>query len=255
VTATVVAAVLLLSALSLVTTLLGVALALRTRRSERAVASGIGFSVGVMILISLFELLPEAIGGMGPAPALAVAALGMGLVWLAHWLVPHVHLVVESGAVDAGQLRSAYLIVFGLVLHDLPEGFAMANSYVAEPALGFLTGVAIALHNLPEEFAMAVPAAAVRSKRLLYGAAVLSALAEPAGAALGLAAVGIAPALNSSFLAFAAGAMLFVSVHELIPMARRYRHAGSFAAGAALSVLVYALLSRITAAAFAQGTP
>jgi ZIP family zinc transporter len=111
------------------------------------------------------------------------------------------------------------------------------------------------LHNLPEEFAMAVPAAAVRSKRVLYGAAALSALAEPVGAAVGLAAVGVAPALNGAFLAFAAGAMLFVSVHELVPMARRHGNAGSFAGGAALSVLAYALLSRIPSAVFAAGPP
>jgi ZIP family zinc transporter len=254
-TATMAAAVVLLSLLSVVTTLLGVALALRSRGSDRAIASGLGFSVGIMILVSLLELLPEARASLALVPVLAVAALGMALVWGAHWLVPHVHLTLERGAIDAAQLHSTYLIAFGLVLHDVPEGFAMANSYVADPALGLLTGVAIALHNLPEEFAMAVPAAAVRSKRLLYGAAALSALAEPAGAALGLAAVGVAPSLNGAFLAFAAGAMLFVSVHELVPMARRHRHGGSFAAGAVLSVLVYALLDRITTGAFASGAP
>jgi ZIP family zinc transporter len=135
------------------------------------------------------------------------------------------------------------------VLHDLPEGFAMANAYIAAPALGILTAIAIALHNLPEEFAMAMPAAALKRKRLLYGAALLSALAEPVGAILGLAAVGVAPALNSAFLAFAAGAMLFVSVHELVPMARRYRHGGHFVLGIASGVLVYVLLERIIAAA------
>jgi ZIP family zinc transporter len=244
--------VLLLSALSLVTTVAGVALAVWIRTSDRAIASGIGFSVGMMIVVSLVELLPEASSSVPPAQVLAATALGMGLVWLANWLVPHVHLFEETGPGDPGRIRAAYLVVFGLVLHDLPEGFAMANAYVAAPALGVLTGIAIALHNLPEEFAMAVPAVAVRRKRLLYGAAVLSALAEPAGAALGLLAVGIAPALNGFFLAFAAGAMLFVSVHELIPMARRYRRGSSFVAGAGLSLLIFALLDRIMAMAFEQ---
>lgn len=251
-TAAVAVPVLLLSALSLVTTLVGVALAVWIRTSDRAIAAGIGFSVGVMIVVSLVELLPEAFSSVQPAQALAATALGMGLVWLANGLVPHVHLVEETGPGDPARIRAAYLVVFGLVLHDLPEGFAMANAYVAAPALGTLTALAIALHNLPEEFAMAVPAVAVRRKRLLYGAAALSALAEPAGAALGLVAVGIAPELNGLFLAFAAGAMLFVSVHELIPMARRHRHGSSFAAGAALSLLVFAILDRVTAMAFEQ---
>jgi ZIP family zinc transporter len=71
----------------------------------------------------------------------------------------------------------------------------------------------------------------------------LSALAEPAGAVIGLAAVGIAPALNARFLALAAGAMLFVAVHELVPMARRYRHLTYFVCGIGLSAAVYALLA------------
>jgi ZIP family zinc transporter len=137
--------------------------------------------------------------------------------------------------------------VFGLILHDVPEGFAMANAYVASPSLGVLVAVAIALHNLPEEFAMSVPLVLLKSKRALFGAAVLSALAEPVGAVIGLAAVGIAPALNAHFLAFAAGAMLFVSAHELIPMAKRYGHLGSFILGALVSVLVYLGLAALMA--------
>lgn len=124
----------------------------------------------------------------------------------------------------------------------------MANAYIASPELGMLVAVAIALHNVPEEFAMAVPAVMTRSRRFLYGAALLSALAEPLGAIVGLVAVGVAPTLNAHFMAFAAGAMTFVSVHELIPMARRYRNMRLFAAGMILSVLVYGLLARITAA-------
>jgi ZIP family zinc transporter len=107
--------------------------------------------------------------------------------------------------------------------------------------------LAIALHNVPEEFAMAVPLVMLRSKASLYGAAALSALAEPLGAVIGLVAVGVAPALNAQFLAFAAGAMLFVSMHELVPMARRYRHLGFFLWGFLFSVLAYALLARMTA--------
>jgi ZIP family zinc transporter len=131
-----------------------------------------------------------------------------------------------------------------LVLHDVPEGFAMANAYVASPRLGILVALAMALHNLPEEFAMAVPAVTRRSRRFLFGAGLLSALAEPVGAILGLAVMGVAPSLNAAFLAFAAGAMLFVSGHELIPMARRYRHTGLFLAGIGLAALVYSILGR-----------
>lgn len=241
-------AVLLLSLMSFLTTALGVALALRVRENPRAIGAGIGFSVGIMILISVLELIPESTALMGAGKTLASAGLGAGLVWAAHLIIPHIHLVEEKGMVDKALIRSVYLVVFGLVLHDVPEGFAMANAYVASPALGLLVALAIALHNLPEEFAMSVPAVLTRSKRFLFGAALLSALAEPVGAVIGLVAVGLAPALNAHFLAFAAGAMIFVSIHELIPMAHRYRHPAMFALGLAASVLVYVLLARLTLA-------
>jgi len=239
--------VLLLSSLSVLTTWIGVLLALWLRENAKALATGIGFSAGIMLLISLVELVPGSIGIIGAWSTLLSFALGAGLVWSAHLIIPHRHLVEEKGLVDPGLVRSAYLVAFGLILHDFPEGFAMANAYIASPELGVLVALAIALHNVPEEFAMAVPAVTIRRRWLLYGAALLSAVAEPLGALLGLVAVGIAPSLNGHFMAFAAGAMTFVSVHELFPMARRYRRPGRFAAGIVLSVLVYVLLAMITA--------
>jgi ZIP family zinc transporter len=234
--------------LSCVTTCLGVVLAVRVRENARAIAAGIGFSVGIMILISVLELVPESIAAAGVGAALASACAGAGVVWAAHFVIPHVHLMEEKGMTDKVLIRSGYLVAFGLILHDVPEGFGMANAYVASPDLGVLVALAVALHNLPEEFAMAVPLVMLRSKASLFAAALLSALAEPLGAVIGLAAVGVAPSLNAHFLAFAAGAMLFVSFHELIPMAQRYRHLDSCLRGIVLSALVYALIARMTAA-------
>jgi len=240
-------AVLLLSLLSLVTTAIGVALALWVRENARAIAAGIGFSTGIMLLISSLELLPEASASMGLGATALSTAAGAGLVWTANVIVPHTHLIEETSSIlDPKVIRSAYLVVFGLILHDVPEGFAMATAYVESPNLGVLVAVAIALHNVPEEFAMSVPAVTARSTRFLFGAAALSALAEPAGAVLGLVAVGVAPGLNTLLMAFAAGAMIFVSIHELIPMARRYRQPGFFITGVGVSVLVYGLLTAVT---------
>lgn len=124
----------------------------------------------------------------------------------------------------------------------------MANAYGASPSLGLLVGIAIALHNLPEELAMAVPAMALRSRRFLIVAAVLSALAEPVGAIIGMFAVAAHPDLSGHSMAFAAGAMLFVSFHELIAMARRYGRLGWFGAGVTFSILIHRLLSLATTA-------
>lgn len=252
---TIYTAVILLSLLSCLTTFLGVVLALLLRENRYAIAAGMGFSVGIMVLISTVELIPEAIAAMGAGATVTSAALGAALLWVAHRVIPHIHLFHETGLTSRVLSKSAYLVAFGLILHDVPEGFAMANAYVAAPALGVLVAVAIALHNLPEEFAMAVPVMLLHSKRLLFGAAFLSALAEPLGAILGLVAVSVAPSLNAHFMAFAAGAMLFVSIHELIPMARRYRHLGLFLGGTVLSALVYWLLARLTVALPVAATP
>jgi ZIP family zinc transporter len=249
------AAVLLLSLLSCLTTAVGVALALLLREHRGTIAAGIGFSVGIMVLISTVELIPEAAVSVGAGTTAATAALGAALLWVAHLAIPHIHLVQESGVTNRVLARSAYLVAIGLVLHDVPEGFAMANAYIATPALGVLVAAAIALHNLPEEFAMSVPVMLLRSRRLLFGAAFLSALAEPLGAIIGLVAVSVAPSLNAHFMAFAAGAMLFVSIHELMPMARRYRHLGLFLGGAVVSALVYLLLERLIVAAACAGAP
>lgn len=239
-------AVVLLSLLSCFTASLGVALALVVRESPRAIAAGIGFSAGLMILISVLELGPTAIADAGAGPALASAALGAGLLWLAHRIIPHIHLFEEAGLGDRALRRSAMLVALGMVLHDVPEGFALANAYVASHALGVLVALAIALHNLPEQFVIVLPAVSSGRTGALFGAAVVAALAEPLGAILGLFVVGLAATLNAPFLAFAAGAMLFVSIHELAPLARLYGHGGTFLLGALLSAGTYVLLALLS---------
>jgi len=238
-------AVLLLAFLSVFTTLLGVALAIYIGKNERAIVVGIGFSAGIMLLVSLLELMPEAMGEAGMGTASTAFILGMLIVAVLHWVIPHTHLVEEKGVFRRNLLKTAYLVAFGLILHDVPEGFAMANSYIASPSLGVLVALAIAIHNVPEEFAMAVPIVMVKKKRFLYLAAFLSGLAEPLGAIIGLVAVHFHPMLNPLFMAFAAGAMVFVSVHELLPMARRYHKTRLFVLGALISVFVYALLAAL----------
>jgi zinc transporter, ZIP family len=127
-----------------------------------------------------------------------------GLVWEAHLIVPHTHLGEEKNVtVDATVIRSAYLVVLGLLCMTFPR-VPQWPPPVKSPHLGVEVAIAIALHNLPEEFAMSVPAVMARSKRFLFAAAALSALAKPAGAVLGLLAVGIAPRLNTLLLAVAA---------------------------------------------------
>jgi len=234
--------VILLSLLSVVTTLIGVGLAFYFKKSEKGIVVGIGFSAGTMLVISFFELIPEAVKASGIIPALIALTLGILLIFSLNFIIPHFHYEKEKGRLP-WQVRTAYLVAFGLILHDFPEGFAMANSYIYAPALGILVSISIALHNIPEEFAMAVPLVLAKKKRALINLAILSAMAEPLGAVFGLFAVSIAPNLNPFFIAFAAGAMIFVSIHELYPMAKRYKKLSYFAVGIVLSLIVYLALS------------
>jgi ZIP family zinc transporter len=232
-------AVLLLAFLSGLTTLIGVSLALYFRKSIKGIVIGIGFSSGIMLLISFFELIPESVGTAGIPKTLIAVLLGICLVGILNFIIPHTHFVEEKGHIDIHLLKTAYLVAFGLILHDFPEGFALANSYIHSPSLGVLVALAIAIHNIPEEFAMAVPIVQIEKKKLLFKIAFLSGLAEPAGAVLGLIAVAFLPGLNPLFMAFAAGAMIFVSIHELLPMAHRYKRISLFVFGIILSIVVY----------------
>ena len=236
-------AVLVLAAVSGFTTVIGVLLAIYVSRNDSWIAVGIGFSVGIMLLISLFELIPESLTKAGPINVSVAIGMGAVLIGVLHYAIPHTHLFKEQGIFGQSIIRSAYLVVLGLILHDFPEGFAMANAYIAAPSMGAAIAVAIALHNIPEEFAMAVPVVAARSRAFLFRAAIVSGLAEPAGASIGLFAASLDPGLVPLLMAFAAGAMIFVSLHELVPMARQYGKIHLFGFGMLASVVAYFLLA------------
>lgn len=235
-------AVLALATLSGMTTIIGVWLAIYISRRVRWIATGIGFSVGIMLLIAVLELIPQSLAMAKLSNVIFAVISGATLIGVLHYIIPHTHLFEEQGIIGKQVLHSSYLAVIGLILHDFPEGFAMANAYITSPSMGLAVALAIALHNIPEEFAMAVPAAATKSRGFLFGAAILSGLAEPVGASIGLFASNITPDLVPLFMAFAAGAMIFVSLHELVPMARQYGKLQFFGLGITMSVAVYMIL-------------
>ena len=83
----------------------------------------------------------------------------------------------------------------------------------------------------------------LNDKKFLYKAAFISGLAEPAGAIIGLIGITIVPTLTPIFLSFAAGAMIFVSIHELIPFAQKYKMPWYFILGIILSIIIFLLLN------------
>ncbi|MDD5552138.1 MAG: ZIP family metal transporter [Candidatus Pacebacteria bacterium] len=231
-------AIILLSFLSAVSTLLGIFLAFFCKESKKKIALGIGFSVGIMLLISFFELIPESIKLSSVLNTFLALISGAFFIFILDYIFSHTHFIEEKGKLN-WRIKAAYLVAIGIILHDFPEGFALANSYILAPTLGILVAISIALHNFPEEFVMAVPLVIAKNKKRLIQLGIISALAEPFGAVVGLIAVSVAPKFNPFFVAFAAGCMIFISVHELYPMAKRYRKPIYFIFGFIFSIFVY----------------
>jgi ZIP family zinc transporter len=233
--------ILLISFLSGSTTVIGALLAFFLK-GKGYVSLGVGFSSGIMIAISFLELLVTALTMIEELFVIFAFALGFVLVLIVDVSLPHMHLIEEKG-LSGHLIKVSYLVAIGIIIHDFPEGFAMASSFWVEVRLGLLVALGIAIHNIPEEFALAVPLVLTKKTKLLLEFLVLSALAEPLGAIFGIALSSFIPQFNALLLAFAAGAMVFVSVDELVPLA--YEHDGMhyFAIGLITGITSFLVLS------------
>ena len=197
----------------------------------------LGFAGGVMLAASYWSLLAPAIAisEQGSLPAWLPPSVGFlagGLVLYAiDQTLPHLHPFVEDRARAEGlptQLRRRVLLVLAITLHNIPEGLAVGVAFAGVvagiPGAGLGAAIALALgiglQNLPEGVAVSMPLRAggmSRTKAFWYGQ--LSGTVEPVAAGLGASAVLFAAPLLPYGLAFAAGAMVYVVVEELIPAA------------------------------------
>ena len=227
------------------------------RPGRRAMALCSGFAAGVMLAMSLLDLLPHALAGwrqaMGPAGAsLAVtslALLGMVLAALLEQLLPEAK-QEATGEGRATALRGALVTGLALLAHNLPEGALTLFAGVADPAAGLRLSLAVGLHNLPEGMAVAAPLYyATKSRAKAASAAFASGLAEPVGAVLAFGLLGplLTPGFLNGMLAGVAGVMCWAAAFELLPMAYRLgpgsRAAAGFAAGVLTMLLGISVLS------------
>jgi zinc transporter, ZIP family len=226
-------------------TALGAAVVLLFREFPRVVLDAmLGFAGGVMIAASFFSLLGPSIqmseeaGVPGWLPATVGFLAGAIFLRLMDGLLPHLHPFLSMSEAEGipTTWRRTTLLVLAITLHNIPEGIALGVAFAAAHAAGIdgvgaaTLGGAIALtiglglQNFPEGMAVSMPlrqAGVSRGKSFWYGQ--LSAVVEPLGAALGAAAVLLVLPLLPYALSFAAGAMIYVVVEELIPEAQ---HAG-----------------------------
>lgn len=186
----------------------------------------LGFSAGVMILVSFVELLPGSIEAVGFLWAHVAFFIGMVSIFLIDFLVPHEyaghkdHSGVHS---EKGLMRTGLLVAFGIGIHNLPEGMATFAGALEDVNVGIAIAVAIAIHNIPEGLAVSAPIyAATGSRKKAFLWSFLSGVSEPVGAAL--AALILLPFLNKTVigwvLAIVAGIMVSISVDELVPAAK-----------------------------------
>lgn len=222
-------------------TALGAGLVFFTRKvHDRLLDFMLGFAAGVMIAASVWSLLIPAIDlseqlGQTPWLPAAVGFLAGGLfLRAADAVIPHLHpgLSMDRAEGVRGSWRRATLLVSAIALHNIPEGLAVGVAFGAvgadlQASTGYAGAVALALgigiQNFPEGIAVAMPLrgqGVSRLKSFWYGQ--LSAVVEPVFAVIGAAAVlTVRPALPYA-LAFAAGAMIYVVVEELIPESHQH---------------------------------
>ena len=222
-------------------TTLGAACALCMKKSlgDLAQRSLAGFAAGVMVAASIWSLLIPAIEQSAPMDRLAFfpafAGFWVGVLFLLalDHLIPHLHVGSEQAEGPKTKLERTTMMVLAVTLHNIPEGMAVGVMYA-----GFLAGNAqvtaasalvlslgIAIQNIPEGAIISMPLRAEgQSKGKAFAGGVLSGIVEPIGATLTiLAAQLVIPALPY-LLSFAAGAMLYVVVEELIPEMSQGRH-------------------------------
>ncbi|MDG6218048.1 MAG: zinc transporter ZupT [Candidatus Thermoplasmatota archaeon] len=197
----------------------------------------LGFAAGVMIYVSLVELLLESIEGIGFLQANSSFFIGIIFMFILDRFVPHLHINRKIERFQKDKIptfdnktekrlkEASILTLIGITLHNFPEGVAVFSISLLDISLGIPIAIAIAVHNIPEGIAVAVPIFySTKSRKKGFFYAFLSGLAEPMGALLGF--LFLYPFLTEGVLngalAFVGGIMVFISFDELLPIARDY---------------------------------
>lgn len=200
--------------------------------SAKVLSVMLGFASGIMLAISAFDLMPEAVELSSTSYTVFGFLLGALLMYALDRAIPHMHL--GSGEVEGPEslgadnenlemLKLGYFIFFGIALHNIPEGLALGAGFVSNYGLGIAIAVSLALHNVPEGMATAVPLLRGGMGKLkVLGLTTLAGLMTPVGTLLGAVLFNVSELFIGLALAFAAGAMVYIVSDELIPQSHKY---------------------------------
>ncbi len=245
---------------------IGSLLSLLTKKTNTKFLSvALGFSAGVMIYVSFVDIFPQALtllsGALGKGPGAWATAggffLGIALIAGIDTLIPFVenpHEVHTVEEMDGNAkhhktklMRLGVLTALAIGIHNFPEGIATFTAALSDLKLGIPIAVAIAIHNIPEGIAVAVPVYyATGSRRKAFRLSFLSGLAEPVGAIIGYLI--LFRFMNDTVfgltLVSSAGIMVFISLDELLPSARKYgeHHLSIYGLVAGMAVMALSLL-------------
>lgn len=241
-------------------TALGAAGVFLSKEINRKLLDGmLGFAAGVMIAASYWSLLAPSIEisetlGLIPYLPPAIGFLSGGLVlWLIDRILPHLHIGLPISSAEGIHTtwQRSVLLILAITLHNIPEGIAVGVAFGAAaagiPGASLAGAIALALgiglQNFPEGLAISAPLrreGMSRGKSFFYGQ--LSGIVEPIGAVLGAAAVIMMRQVLPYALAFAAGAMIYVVIEELIPEAEQGQNTDIATSGAMLGFTVMMIL-------------
>lgn len=230
---------------------------MRKEMNEKLQKGLLGFASGVMIAASVWSLLIPAIemakegGQIAWIPAAAGFLIGIGFLLLLDTVTPHQHFQESEPEGLQASLRKTTMLMLAVTLHNIPEGMAVGVTFagvLSDNVLITMTGAfvlsaGIAIQNFPEGAIISMPlrsAGLSKGKAFLYG--FLSGVVEPAAAVVTVLVTGLITPVLPYLLAFAAGAMLYVVVEELIPESAEGEHSNagtlSFAAGFVIMMIL-----------------
>lgn len=216
----------------------------------------LGFAAGVMVAAAIWSLLipamemSEGMGKLAFLPAAVGFLLGIAFLLLLDRMIPHLHLGSDEAEGPKSSLKKSTMLILAVTIHNIPEGISSGaifagllthNSNVTL-AGAFALSIGIAIQNLPEGFIVSLPIRSERGRGRAFASGMMSGIVEPiAGGITVLLSRYLTPALPY-LLAFAAGAMIYVVVEELIPESAEGEHSNigtiGFAVGFAIMMIL-----------------
>ena len=220
--------------------------------SRRARDALLGFAAGVMISASFFSLILPGLDAAGErmsqtaAALLAGGGIALGALTVAvlNETLPHEHFIKGREGSDIATLAKIWLFVLAITIHNFPEGLAVGVGFGGgNVAAGVPLAVGIGLQNAPEGLAVAVALVGQGYGRWeAWLIALATGMVEPVGGLIGVVAVSVSETLLPWGLTFAAGAMLYVISHEIIPETHRHGHQNRATAGLIFGLILMMVL-------------